>query len=97
MSIIRGVSARAARSLYFYTAKYDCSLINHKSLKAHVAEVMHWVNATLSRYEEGNKCLCSGIVQYTIQQGIKGRKGSEYAQSCYQTARQLADLAGIEL
>lgn len=90
MSIIHGVAARAARSLYFYATKYDCSLINRKSLKAHVAEVMHWVNYELSSYE-------AQYIQYVIQQGIKGRSGNDYAQSCYHAARELADIAGIEL
>ena len=97
MSIIQEVAAKAAKDLHNYARDFDCTLINLKSLKACVAEVLWEVDNTLARYEEDNKCLCSGAIQYTIQQGIKGRKGSDYVQSCYQTARQLADIAGIEL
>ena len=97
MSIIHEVAAKAAKDLYNYASDYDCALINLKSLKACVAEVLREVDAVLSRYEQDNTCMVSGIVQYTIQQGIKGRSGNDYAQSCYRTARQLADIAGIEL
>ena len=97
MSIIHEVAAKAAKDLHNYASDFDCTLINLKALKACVAEVMREVDATLGRYEEDNKCLCSGAIQYTIQQGIKGRSGNEYAQSCYRTARQLAEIAGIEL
>ena len=97
MSIIHEVAAKAAKDLYNYASDYDCTLINLKALKACVAEVLRGVDSTLARYEEANKCLCSGAIQYTIQQGIKGRSGNEYAQSCYRTARQLAEIAGIEL
>ena len=97
MSIIHEVAAKAAKDLYNYASDYDCTLINLKSLKACVAEVLREVDAALSQYEEHNGCMCSGVIQYTIQQGIKGRSGNDYAQSCYHTARQLADIAGIEL
>ena len=97
MSIIHEVAAKAAKDLYNYASDYDCTLINLKALKACVAEVLREVDAVLSRYEEDNKCMVSGVIQYTIQQGIKGRSGNAYAQSCYSTARQLADIAGIEL
>ena len=97
MSIIHEVAAKAAKDLHKYASDYDCTLINLKSLNACVAEVLREVDAVLSQYEEDNKCMVSGAVQYTMQQGIKGRSGNDYAQSCYHTARQLADLAGIEL
>ena len=97
MSIIREVAAKAAKDLHHYASNYDCTLINLKSLKACVAEVLREVDAVLARYETDNKCVCSGVIQYTIQQGIKGRSGNDYAQSCFRTARQLADIAGIEL
>ena len=97
MSIIQEVAAKAAKDLHNYASDYDCVLINLKGLKACVAEVLREVDAQLSRYEAANNCLCSGVIQYTMQQGIKGRSGNDYAQSCYRTARQLADIAGIEL
>lgn len=97
MSIIHDVAAKAAKDLHAYASDYDCTLINLKSLKACVAEVLREVNAVLSRYEEDNHCMVSGVVQYVMQQGIKGRSGNDYAQSCYRTARELADIAGIEL
>ena len=97
MSIIHEVAAKAAKDLHHYASDFDCTLINLKSLKACTAEVLREVDAVLSRYEADNKCLCSGVIQFTIQQGIKGRSGNDYAQSCYRTARQLADIAGIEL
>ena len=97
MSIIHEVAAKAAKDVYNYASDYDCALINLKSLKACVAEVLREVEYELSSYEAQNACLCSGVIQFTIQQGIKGRSGNDYAQSCYRTARQLADIAGIEL
>ena len=97
MSIIHEVAAKAAKDLHNYASDYDCTLINLKSLKACVSEVLREVDATLARYETDNNCLCSGVVQLTIQQGIKGRSGNAYVQSVYHTARQLADIAGIEL
>ena len=97
MSIIQEVATKAAKDLYNYASDYDCTLINLKSLKACVAEVLREVDAVLSRYEQDNTCMVSGVIQCTIQQGIKGRSGNDYAQSCYHTARQLADIAGIEL
>ena len=97
MSIIQEVAAKAAEDLYKCALDYDCALINLKSLKACVAEVLREVDAVISRYEQDNACMVSGVIQYTMQQGIKGRSGNDYAQSCYRTARQLADLAGIEL
>ena len=97
MSIIQEVATKAAYDLYKYALDYDCALINLKSLRFCIAEVLREVDATLGRYEADNNCLCSGAIQYTIQQGIKGRSGNEYAQSCYRTARQLAEIAGIEL
>ena len=97
MSIIHEVAAKAAKDLYNYASDFDCTLINLKSLKACVAEVLREVDAVLSRYEQDNTCMVSGVIQFTIQQGIKGRSGNAYAQSVYSTARQLADIAGIEL
>ena len=97
MSIIHEVAAKAAKDLYKYALDYDCALINLKSLKFRVTEVLREVDAVLSRYEHDNHCMVSGIVQYTIQQGIKGRSGNDYAQSCYRTARLLLGVAGIEL
>ena len=97
MSIIHEVAEKAAKDLYKYASDYDCTLINLKALRACVAEVLHEVDFELSGYEELNICLCSSVIQYTIKQGIKGRSGNDYAQSCYRTAIQLADLAGIEL
>ena len=97
MTIIHEVAAKAAKDLHHYASDYDCTLINLKSLKACVAEVLREVDAVLSQYEEHNVCMCRDVIQFTIQQGIKGRSGNDYAQSCYRTARQLVDLAGIEL
>ena len=97
MSIIYDVAAKAAKDLHKHASDYDCTLINLKSLRACVAEVLREVNYELASYEELNICLCSGVLQHTIQQGIKGRSGNDYAQACYLTAIQLADLAGIEL
>ena len=97
MSIVREVAAKAAKDLHHYASDFDCTLINLKSLKACVAEVLREVDAVLSRYEQDNTCMVSGVIQFTIQQGIKGRSGNAYAQSVYSTARQLADIAGIEL
>ena len=100
MAIIREVAAKAAYDLYKYALDYDCALINLKSLRFCIAGVLREVDATLGRYEEDNNCLCSGAIQYIqyiIQRDIKGRSGNAYAQSCYRTARQLADIAGIEL
>ena len=100
MAIIHEVAAKAAKDLHNYASDFDCTLINLKALKACVAEVLREVDATLGRYEEDNKCLCSGAIQYIqyiIQRDIKGRSGNEYAQSVYRTARQLADIAGIAL
>ena len=97
VSIIHEVAAKAAKDLHNYASDFDCTLINLKALKACVAEVLREVDAELTRYEADNKCMCSGVVQYTMQQGIKGRSGNAYAQSVYRTARQLADIAGIEL
>ena len=97
MSIIHEVAAKAAKDLHHYASDYDCTLINLKSLKACTAEVLREVDAVLSRYEQDNTCMVSGVIQFTIQQGIKGRSGNAYAQSVYSTARQLADIAGIEL
>ena len=97
MSIIHEVAAKAANDLYKYAVEFDCTFINLKSLKACVAEVLREVDYELSSYEARNNCVSSGVIQYTMQQGIKGRSGNDYAQSCYRTARQLADIAGIEL
>ena len=97
MYITHDVAAKAAKDLYKYTLDYDCALINLKSLKALVVEVLREADAVLSRYEHDNNCIVSGVVQYTIQQGIKGRSGNAYAQSCYRTARLLLGIAGIEL
>lgn len=97
MSIIHDVAAKAAKDLHKYALDYDWALINLKSLKASVAEVLREADAVLSRYEQDNNCIVSGVVQYTIQQGIKGRRGNDYAQSCHRTARLLLGVAGIEL
>lgn len=97
MSIIHDVAAKAAKDLYSYASQCDCKRITLKSLKACVAEVLREVDFELSSYEARNACMCSGVVQYIMQQGIKGRSGNDYVQSCYRTARELADLASIEL
>ena len=97
MSIIHEVAAKAAKDLHKYASDYDCTLIKLKGLRACVEEVLREVDAVLSRYEQDNNCMVSGVVQFIILQGIKGRMGSSYVQSCYSTAGQLADLAGIEL
>ena len=97
MVITHDVAAKAAKDLYKYALDYDCELINLKSLKYCVAKVLREADAALSQYEQDNKCLCSGVVQYTMQQGIKGRSGKDYVQSCYHTARMLLGIAGIEL
>ena len=64
MSIIHDVAAKAAKDLHAYASDYDCTLMNLKSLKACVAEVLREVNYELSSYEVR-------YIQYVIQQGIK--------------------------
>ena len=97
MSIVHEVAAKAAKDLYNYASDYDCALINLKSLKACVYEVLREVDAVLSKYEHDNNCIVSCVVQYTMRQGIKGCSGNDYVQSCYRTTRMLLGIAGIEL